>query len=189
MIKNKTIAIILAIFTFLAVSTLLTIIIFYLFGYPLSSLAEHQLYVFLAILAGALAASMVYGRGTKERAAEVAQILNNSLGISVEEKVIWKVLNTLDQLPPFVVNKYVTMNINAVEEFEDQINDQKNKLSDDDLLKIRKIIENPVDKLQEVLNELYTVTDMEQFKIMADPTAKPLIELNLGELKRVLFNA
>lgn len=188
MIKNKGIAIILAIFSFIAVSVLLTFTIFYLFGYPLSSIAEHQLYVFLSILAGAIVASMVYGRGTKERASKVAQILNNLLGISVEEKVIWKILNTLDQLPPFVVNKYVTLNINVVEEFEDQIMDQKNKLSDEDLLKIRKIIESPSEKLQEVLNELYTETDMEQFKIMANPAAKPLIDLNLGELKRVLFD-
>ena len=186
MIKNKGIAIILAIFTFIAVSILLTITIFYLFGYPLSSIAEHQLYVFLAILAGALVASRVYGRGTKERASKVAKILNNSLGVSVEEKVIWKVLNTLDQLPPFVVNKYVTLNINAAEEFEDQIKEQKNKLSDADLLKIRKIIETPSEKLQQVLKELYTETDMEQFKILAEPDAKPLIELNLEELKKII---
>ena len=186
MIKNRGIAIILAIFTFIAVSILLTITMFYLLGYPLSSLSEHQLYVFLAILAGALVASMVYGRGTKERASNVAKILNNSLGISVEEKVIWKVLNTLDQLPPFVVNKYIKLNINAAEEFEDQIKDQKNKLSDADLLKIRKIIETPSEKLQQVLKELYTETDMEQFKILAESDAKPLIELNLEELKKII---
>lgn len=186
MIKNKGIAIILAIFTFIAVSILFTITIFYLFNYPLSSIAEHQLYVFLSILAGALVASRVYGRGTKERASKVAKILNDSLGVSVEEKVIWKVLNTLDQLPPFVVNKYVTLNINAAEEFEDQIKDQKNKLSDADLLKIRKIIETPSEKLQQVLKELYTETEMEQFKILAEPDAKPLIELNLEELKKII---
>ncbi len=188
MIKNKTTAIILAILTFILGSILLTSIIFYLFGYPLSSIPEHQLYVFFAILVSAVLASIVYGRGSKERASNVAKILDESFGISVEEKVVWKILNTLDQLPPFVVNKYVSLNINAVEEFEDKIKERKSKLSDEDLLKIRKILEAPVEELQDVLNELYQVTNMEQFKIMSDPKAKQLIDLNVRELKRVLFD-
>lgn len=187
MIQNKVTAIILAILTFILGSVLLTGIIFYFFGYPLSSLAEHQLYVFFAILISAMLASMVYGRGSKERASNVAKILEDSLGISVEEKDIWKILNTIEQLPPYVVDKYVSLDINAVDEFEDQIKDYKNKLGEEDLLKIKKIIDTPVKELQDVLNELYQETNMEQFKIMADPKAKPLIDLNVRELRRVLF--
>lgn len=187
MIKNKTTAIILAILTFILGSILLTSIIFYLFGYPLSSLAEHQLYFFFAILVSAVLVSMVYGRGSKERASNVAKILENTLSISVEEKDIWKILNTIEQLPPYVVEKYVSLDINAVEEFEDQIKNYRNKLSEEDLLKIRKIIDTPVEDLQDVLSELYQETNMEQFKIMADPEAKPLIDLNIQELRRILF--
>lgn len=185
MIKNKTTAIILAILTFIIASVLLTSIIFYLFRYPLSAIAEHQPYVFLAILVSAMLASMVYGRGSKERASNVAKILDDSIGISVEEKDIWNILNTIEQFPPFVANKYVSLNINAVEEFEDKIEDYKNKLSEEDLFKIRKIIETPVEELQDVLNELYLETNMEQFKIMADPKAKPFIDLNVRELRRI----
>jgi len=46
-------------------------------------------------------------------------------------------LNTIEQLPPYVVEKYVSLDINAVEEFEDQIKDYRNKLSEEDLLKIK----------------------------------------------------
>lgn len=187
-IQNKTTAIILAILTFVLGSIMLTGLIFYLFGYPLSSLAEHQLYVFFAILVSAVIASMVYGRGSKERASNVAKILEKSLQIQVKESDIWKVLSTLDQLPPFVVDKYVAMKINVVEELEDQIEDYKKNLSEEDLLKIRKVIETPVEELQGVLNELYLETKMEQFKKMAAPEAKPLIELNVQELKKILFN-
>jgi hypothetical protein len=187
LIKNKTIAIILAVLTFILGSVLLVSIIFYFFGYPLSSIPEHQLYVFFAILVSALLASLVYGRGSGERASNVAKLLNESLGLEIKEKDIWKVLRIVEQLPPVVVDKYVSMNINVVEEFESQIEDYKSQLIDEDLLKIRKIIETPLPELQNLLNNLYLETNLEQFKILADPQAEPLLALNLQKLKRVLF--
>lgn len=187
LIKNKTIAVILAVSTFILGSVLLVSIIFYLFGYPLSSIPEHQLYVFFAILASAILASWVYGRGSKERALRVAEYLNESLGITIKEKDMWKVLRTVEQMPTFVINKYVSMNINAVEEFESQIEEYKSRLTDENLLKIKEIIELPVPELQKMLDKLYLETNLEQFKILADPQAEPLLALNLQELKRVLF--
>lgn len=187
LIKNKTIAIILAVLTFAVASALLTGIIFYVLGFPISSIGEHQLYVFLAILAGAVLASFVYGRGSTERASKATKLLNESLGLELNEKDMWKVLRTIEQMPPFVINKYISGNINAVEEFEDKIKEYKGQLNDEDLLKIKRIIEMPIPELQKILNNLYMETNMEQFKILAEPRAEPLIELNLRELKR-FFN-
>lgn len=171
-------------------SVLLIGIIFYLAKIPLSSIWEgqNQLYVFSAILASAVLASMVYGRGSNERASNVAKILDESLGIKIKDKDIWRVLRVVEQMHPVLVNKYVSMNINAAEEFKNKIEDYKTKLTDEDLLKIGKIIETPVPELQNLLNELYLETKLEQFKILADPKAESLIELNLEELKRILFN-
>ncbi|MCE5213596.1 MAG: hypothetical protein LLF83_02620 [Methanobacterium sp.] len=187
MIQNKTTAIILAVLTFFLGSILLTSLIFYLLQYPLSSIPDHQNYLFLAILASALLASAVYGRGSKERASKVVDILQESFGITFQEKVIYKVLRIIEQMPPFVVEKYINLNINAVEEFENRIKDYKNKLSEEDLLKISNIIETPLEELQDLLNRLYLETGLKQFKLMSEPQAKPLIELNIDELKRVLF--
>lgn len=188
MIQNKTTAISLAVLTFIMGSVFLVIVIFYFFGYPLSSLKEHQIYVFFAVLISAVLASMVYGRGSKERASMVKEILMESPGINLEEEIIYKVLRTIEQVPPFVVNKYVSLNINAVEEFDKSIEKYKRELTEEDLYKIRKIIETPVLELQVVLGKLYLVTGMEQFKILAEPEAKPLIELNLQELSKILFD-
>jgi hypothetical protein len=188
LIKNKTTAAILAVLTFILGTALLVGIIFYFFGYPLSSIQEHQLYVFLAILGGAVLASFVYGRGSSERASKAAKVLDESLGITVKEKDMWKILRTIGQMPSFVINRYVSGNINAVEEFEGRIKDYKSNLTDEDLLKIKEIIETPVPELQNILSKLYLETNMEQFKILADPKAESLIALNLQELKRVLFN-
>ena len=188
LIKNKTIAIILAVLTFIIGSVLITGIIFYVLGFPLSSISEHQTFLFLAILVSAGLASIVYGRGSKERASKATAYLNESLGLELKENDMWKILRTVEQMPPVVVNKYVSMNINAVEEFESQIKEYIGKLTRKDLLKIKEIIEMPVPELQNVLNNLYLETKLEQFKLLAEPKAEPLIALNLRELKRVLFN-
>ncbi|MGV8143171.1 MAG: hypothetical protein ACP5OJ_00970 [Methanothermobacter sp.] len=187
LIENKTAAIILAVLTFIIGSISLVIVIFYFFRYPLSSIGEHQLYVFFAILVGALLASMVYGRGSKERASTVVKILNDSMGIKIEEGNMYRILRIIEQISPFIVEKYIFLKINAVEEFEDKIKGYKTTLTEEDLLNIKKIVETPITELQSLLDELYKETNMEQFKLMSQPQAKPLIELNLRELKKIWF--
>jgi hypothetical protein len=205
LIKNKAIAIVLAVLTFIVGSILLIWIIFYLAKIPLSSIWEgqNQLYVFTAILASAILASMVYGRGSKQRASDVTKFLNESLELELKEKDVYGWLRKFERIPTFVVNLYISMNINVVKEFEGQMEENyghltdesilkikkvMNELTDEDLLKIRKILEMPVPELQNLLNELYLITNIEQFKILAEPKAEPLIELNVEELKRILFN-
>lgn len=190
MIKNKTLAIILAILTFIIGSILITSIIFYIAQIPLSSIweSQNQLYLFTAILISAAFASMVYGRGSKQRAEDSAEFLNGKLELGISEKDIAGLLKLLEQFPPFVVNSYISKNINVVEEFETQIKEKTAHLTDENLQKVRKIIEMPTSELQKILNELYLITNMEQLKILAEPRAEPLIELNLEELKKILFN-
>lgn len=188
LIKNKTIAAILAVLTFIAGSILITVIIFYAMGYPLSSISEHQPFALLAVLVSAFLASMVYGRGSSERAAKATKYLNETLGLELNEKDMWKVLRAVEHMPPYAINKYISLNINAVDEFEVRIKDYTNKLSNKDLQTIKRIIEMPVPELQNILNNLYPETKLEQFKVLAGPEAKPLIELNIKELKKLLFN-
>ena len=188
LIKNKIIAAILAVLTFIVGSVLLTVIIFYALGYPLSSIPQNQLFVFLAILISAFLASRVYGGGSTERAAKATKYLNETLGLKLNEKDVWKALRAVEHMPTYALNKYITLNINAVDEFEVRIKDYTDKLSEDDLQTIKRIIETPVPELQNILNNLYLETKLEQFKVLAEPEAKPLIELNIKELKKVLFN-
>ena len=188
LIKNKTIAAILAVLTFIAGSVLLTVIIFYALGYPLSSISEHQPFALLAVLVSAFLASMVYGRGSSERAAKATKYLNETLGLEHNEKDVWKALRAVEHMPTYALTKYITLNINAVDEFEVRIKDYTDKLSDEELQTIKRIIEMPVPELQNILNDLYLETKLEQFQVLAGPEAKPLIELNIKELKKLLFN-
>jgi hypothetical protein len=188
LIKNKTIAAILAVLTFIAGSVLLTVIIFYALGYPLSSIPQNQPFVFLAILVSAFLASRVYGRGSSERAAKATKYLNETLGLDLDEKDVWKALRAVEHMPPYAIKKYITLDINAVDEFEVRIKDYTKELSNKDLLIIKRIIEMPVPELQNILHNLYLETKLEQFQVLAEPEAKPLIDSNIKELKKLLFN-
>lgn len=190
MIKNKTLAIILSILTFIVGSVVLTVAAFYIAKIPLSSIWEgqNQFILFSAILVSAIFASIVYGRGSKQKAAESAEFLNEKLNLQIEGKDIEVLLKLLGKFPPFVVNSYISKEINAVKEFEDAIKENTAQLTDEDLLKVRKIVEMPVPELQIILSELYEITNMEQLKILSEPRAEPLIELNIIELKKILFN-
>ncbi|MDO9045788.1 MAG: hypothetical protein Q7U35_10875 [Methanobacteriaceae archaeon] len=189
LIKNKKLAIIASILTFIVGAILFTSIILFIGKIPVSALWEskNQLYFFSAILLAAALASLVYGRGSTERATKAVKVLDENLGIEVKKNAMYKILRALEQMPPFVMNQYISMNINAVEEFEDQIKVYKNKIGHEDLLKIRKIIDTPVGELQDVMEKLYTETKLEHFKILAQADAEELITINLQELKKILF--
>ena len=190
MIENKTLAIILALLTFIFGSIILTVVACFIAKIPMTSIWEgqNQFILFSAILISAILASMVYGRGSKQKADDAAKFLNEKLDLEIQSKDIGRLLKLLENFPPFVINSYISKDINAVKEFENPIKDQSAKLTDKDLLKVRKIIYMPVPELQKILNELYLITNMEQLKILAEPRAEPLIELNLNELRRILFN-
>jgi len=190
LIKNKTLAIILAILTFIFGSIILTFVAFYIAKIPISSIWEgqNQFILFSAILVSAILASMVYGRGSKQKADDAAKFLNEKLDLGIQSKDIGRLLKLLENFPPFVINSYISKDINAVKEFENVIKDNTTQLTDEDLLKVRKIIDMPVPELQKILKELYLITDMEQLKILAEPRAESLIELNLNELRRILSN-
>lgn len=190
LIKNKKLAIIAAILTFIVLSILFTGIILFIGKMPPSALweSQNQLYFFSAILVAGAIASLVYGRGGTERSVRAVKIVDETLGIEVNRKDMWRILRAVEQMPPFVMNKYVSMNINLVEELEDKINDNKSKIDQEDLLKIRKVIETPVPELQNVMEKLYTETKLEHFKILAQPEAEELITINVQELKKLLFD-
>ncbi|MGZ7117914.1 MAG: hypothetical protein ACXVHS_10815 [Methanobacterium sp.] len=188
MIKDRAMAIILAVLTFIFGSIIILWVIFYLAGLPLSSISQNQLYVFFAILISAILASLVYGRGSKQKSSDAAEFLNEKLDLEIKEEEIGGLLRTLKRFPPFLVNSYISKDINAVKEFKDPIKEHTAQLTDKDIFKIRKILEIPVSDLQDLLNELYLITNLEQLRILAEPRARPFIELNLEELKKILFN-
>lgn len=183
---NNIIKIISSILTLLITSIIITIAIFYFLGYPLTSLMQHQNYVFFAILIGIVLASIVYGAFGNEKISYLTKYLNESLGLKVKEKDVDQLLRKVKRVPPFLINSYISKDINAITEFESQIKDYKNQISADNLENIRKVMEIPISEFQNILNEFYMKTGMEQFKILANPDAKDFLTMNLQELKKIL---
>jgi hypothetical protein len=188
LINNKIIAIIAAVTTFILGSILFINIIFYFFGYPISSILQHQTYAFSGILVGVILASIVYGNRRKELAMNLTNVLDESLDLEIKEEDVKKVINAVQRIPPFLVNVYVDKDMNAVESFKDQITEYKSQLNDEDKIIIRRIIEMPITELQNLLNESYLKTNLEQFKILAEPKSEAFLTLNLKELKQILFS-
>jgi hypothetical protein len=187
LIENKTLALTVAVITFIIGTAAVTSIIFYLLGYPLTSIPEHQLYFAFAILISAALASLVYGRGSNDRAKKAAHCVEETLKIQVDHKTMWKILRAVEQLPVFVVRDYVLKEINVFEEYDEMIIEYARQISPKDMSKIKKIVDTPVPELQKVLMKLYLETNLEQFKVLASSDAEKLIQINLDELKKALF--
>ena len=119
--------------------------------------------------------------------------MEESKNVELEEMVtpedIKEVLGLFEQVPPFLLKMAVSRNVNVVKMFETQVEEYKNKLSDEDKIKLRKVIEMPVPELQELLSKAYLNTQMEQFKILSESKAEPFLRSNLQEFKKVFFGS
>ena len=107
--------------------------------------------------------------------------------IEITEQDVLEFMDQFTRVPPLLLKIVVLGNSNVVTSFRGQIEEYKNDLSQQDLVKIRKVMEMPTEKLQEILKRAYSQTHQEQLKILADRKAKPFIEKNLRELEKILF--
>jgi len=107
--------------------------------------------------------------------------------IEITEQDVLQLMDQFTRVPPLLLKIVVSGNSNVITSFRGQIEDYKNSLSQGDMLKIRKVMDMPIEELQEVLKRAYLQTHQEQLKILADRKAKPFIEKNLRELDKILF--
>lgn len=107
--------------------------------------------------------------------------------IKITEMDVIGLMNVFSIVSPTILKTVISRNANMVKSFETKIKDYKNQLSDENVVKIKKILEMPTSELQRILNKAYDETNQKQLKILAEPKAKPFIEKNLQELKKVLF--
>ena len=107
---------------------------------------------------------------------------------NITEEDVLEVMDLFFKVPVILLKIAISNNMNAVRKFEDQIVSYKDKLSLKDIEKIELVTEMPVDKIQEILLNVYIKTGKKQFKLLSDPKAQKFISINLKELKKVLFN-
>jgi D-arabinose 1-dehydrogenase-like Zn-dependent alcohol dehydrogenase len=107
--------------------------------------------------------------------------------IEITEEDVIGLMDQFTKVPPFLLKMVVSGNSNVVNSFRGQIEDYKDTLSPEEMAKIKKVLEMPVDDLQEILKRAYLETKQEQLKILANPKAQPFIRKNLDELRKILF--
>ncbi|KAF5078562.1 hypothetical protein [Methanobacterium aggregans] len=106
--------------------------------------------------------------------------------VKITEQDVIDVMHVFDRVPSLILRGFVSRNANVVKSFKNQIDSYKNKLSEEDIAKVAKVIEMQVPELQELMNNVYKKTHKKQLKILSDPKAEPFITKNLKELKNVL---
>ncbi|MDD3986085.1 MAG: hypothetical protein PHY59_09510 [Methanobacterium sp.] len=107
---------------------------------------------------------------------------------NITEEDVIEIMDQVIKVPNIILKGMVSRNINIVKKFENQILDYKSTLQNDELLKIRKVIETPVSELQKILLNVYKTTNKKQLKTLADPQSKHFIETNLNYLDMIYFN-
>jgi len=107
--------------------------------------------------------------------------------VKITEKDVIEMMDMFTQVPSFMLKMVIARNTNVVKKFQGQIEDYKNRLSDQGMAKVKKVLEMPVDELQDILKRAYEDTNQEQLKILADPNSKPFITKNLDELKKLIY--
>ncbi len=110
-----------------------------------------------------------------------------SKDVEITEKDVMSMMNFFTRVPPLMLKMVVNRNNNVVKSFESQIKDYYDNLSDEEIVKVRKVLEMPVGELQRILSHAYLETGQKQLKILANPKSRDFIEGNLKELKTLLF--
>jgi hypothetical protein len=94
----------------------------------------------------------------------------------------------LNKAPAFLLGRMAKRNSNLVSKFESRVKSYIDNLSDAQRKKLDILLNSDVDDLQSVMNEAYLKADKKQYKILADPSNKEFIELNLDELRKIVYS-
>lgn len=107
--------------------------------------------------------------------------------IEITKEDVLGLMDQFTRVPPLLLKIVISKNFNVVKSFQGQIEDYKNKLSQEEILKIKKVLDMPVFELQKILLRTYAETHQKQLKILADPKSQPFIEKNLKYVGEILF--
>ncbi len=109
--------------------------------------------------------------------------------VNITENDVMDLMEHFTKVPPIMLKITVSNNSNVVKTFRSNIMGYKDQLTAPQMAKIKKVLEMPVEDLQQILMNVYIKTNQKQLKILANPNARPFIQKNLGELEKILFNS
>ena len=89
-------------------------------------------------------------------------------------------------VPSFLLERMAKRNSNLVNKFQSKVESYLARLNDDQKNKLDILMVSEIDDLQGLMAEAYEKTDKKQFKILADPSYKEFIELNIDEVRKLV---
>lgn len=104
--------------------------------------------------------------------------------ITYEDIKDYETLFTL--APSFLLERFARKNKNLVLKFKPTIESHLSNLTDEQKNKLDLILNADVDELQSMLHEAYMKSNKKQYEILANPKYKQFIELNLGEIRKIV---
>jgi hypothetical protein len=107
--------------------------------------------------------------------------------IKITEKDVIGLLDIFTKVPSIILKGIVVGKSNVVNSFESQILEYKEKLSEEEISKIKVVLEMPISELRDILLKSYKKTGKKQLKILSEPKAEPFIKKNLTALEKILF--
>ena len=104
--------------------------------------------------------------------------------ITYEDIKDYETLFTL--APSFLLERFARKNKNLVLKFKPTIESHLSNLTDEQKNKLYLILNADVEELQSLLHEAYMKSNKKQYEILANPKYKQFIELNLGEIRKIV---
>lgn len=106
--------------------------------------------------------------------------------VDINEEDVMGLMDIFTKIPLILLKGAIKGKMNVVESFQDQVESYKSKLTNEEMDKIKAVIEMSVPELQKIIYSTFEKTGKEQLRVLADPNSEEFISINLNELKKNL---
>ncbi|WP_321211581.1 hypothetical protein [Methanothermobacter sp. DP] len=106
--------------------------------------------------------------------------------MEITEDDVIQSLDIFTAVPVFLLKRWAGRGTNLAAKFRSQIMSQYSDLSMMDRERVKRVLEMDVSEIQEILERAYIRTGKKQLKILADPSSRRFIEVNLREVRGIL---
>ena len=107
-----------------------------------------------------------------------------------EDKITYSDVKEYEKLftliPPFLLERFAKKNSNIVHKFKSRVESFLTRLSPNQRNKLDIVLNSDIDELQAVMSEAYSKSNKKQYKILANPKYKPVVESNLDEVRKMI---
>ena len=88
--------------------------------------------------------------------------------------------------PPFLLKRFAKRNSNLVSKFRSRIESHLGNINEDQKNKLDILLNTDIDTIQGLMSEAYQKSGLKQYEILANPKDKEFIELNIGEIRKIV---